>query len=158
MERTQLADGFVVSDDKGSRVSIRRPAPHVELIRCEGHARAELIDLVLKNREEILAECGRIALFDDLESMNGYDSSVRLKLTDWGKKHRDRIVAFHILTRSRLVAMGVTVANLALGGHIQAHTNRRAFEDALRAEIARTASSGHWATSNTTSDKKKTSR
>ena len=156
MERRELSDGFVLTDGKNV-LTIRRPAPHIELIRCEGHARAAHIDLVLENRETIVAECGRIALFDDLEEMNGYDSGVRLKLTDWGKKHLGQIVAFHILTRSRLVAMGVTVANLALGGHIQAHTQRRAFEEALRQEVARSTSSGHWSTADAPATKKKSS-
>lgn len=140
MERRELPDGFELSEARAI-VTIRRPAKHIELIRCDGYAEAIHIELILKNREAILAECGRIALFDDLEDLRGYDSGVRLRLTDWGKKHRAQIVAFHILTRSRLVAMGVTVANLALGGHIRAHTNRASFDVALRKEKTRPGAS-----------------
>lgn len=136
MERRELADGFSLTDGRGV-LTVRRPAPHVELIRCDGYAQAVHVDLILEKRDQILAECGRIAIFDDLETLDGYDSGVRVRLTAWSNEHRSKIVAFHILTRSRLVAMGVTVANLALGGHIQAHTRRAAFEAALQAEIKR---------------------
>lgn len=114
---------------------LTRPAPHVELVRGEGHATGEIVDAILEQRDHILAEVGHIALFDDLELMTGYDSGVRVRLTEWSKEHRTRISAFHILTRSKLAAMGVTVANLALGGSIRAHVRREAFERALTEEM-----------------------
>ena len=38
----------------------------------------------------------------------------------------------HILVGSKIVSMGVSVANLALGGSLVGYTNRTAFEAALR--------------------------
>lgn len=134
VQRRELADGFTLSDGR-SVLTVRRPAPHVELIRCEGYAQAAHIEMVLANRTQIIARCGKVALFDDLEDLRGYDSGVRVQLTDWSRQHRHEIVAFHILTRSKLVAMGVTVANLALGGQIRAHTRRTDFDAALRGEL-----------------------
>ncbi len=134
MERRELSDGFTLTDAQ-TVLTVRRPAPHVELIRCDGYAQNIYLELLLANRTKILAECGKIALFDDLLLLRGYDSNVRVQLTDWSRKNKKSIVAFHILTRSRLVAMGVSVANLALGGHIRAHTLRASFEDALNREI-----------------------
>ncbi len=112
-------------------MTVTRPAPHVELVRGEGYATTDVVEAIVEQREVILREAGRIALFDDLEHMTGYDSGVRVRLTEWSRENRSRIVAFHILTRSKLAAMGVTVANLALGGQIRAHVRREGFELAL---------------------------
>ncbi len=96
---------------------------------------AEAAPEIIAQRELIVAECGCIALFDDLDLLTGYDNAVRSQLTEWSRKNRPKIVAFHILTRSKLVAMGVGVANLVLGGSIRIHRVRSAFEDALRLEM-----------------------
>lgn len=136
MQRENLSDGIRISDGRGI-ITLRNPAPHVELLRCEGHARAEHIDMVLESRERILRACGKLAIFDDLEDLRGYDSEVRTRLTAWSRENRPKIVAFHILFRSKLVAMGVSLANLAIGGVIVAHTRRAAFEHALTLELRR---------------------
>lgn len=130
LERKELADGVRWNDGR-CVLTLRRPAPHVELLRCEGHARVEHLPRVIESRDRILRESGRIALFDDLEFLTGYDSAVRAGLTRWSKEHRGDIIAFHILVRSKIAAMGVTVANMALGGHIIAHTRRLDFEATL---------------------------
>lgn len=136
MAREELPDGFRISDGRGV-ITVRYPAPHVELIRCEGHARAEHIDEVLASRDRIVEKLGKIAIFDDLEDMRGYDSDVRSKLTAWSRAHRPDIVAFHILLRSKIVAMGVSLANRAIGGSIVTHTRRAEFEEALAREVRR---------------------
>jgi len=136
MEREILPDGIRIFDDKGS-ASIRRPREHVEYIVAKGYARSEAAALIIEQRERIVRECGKIAVFDDLHDLVGYDSDVRIRLTEWSRANRSKIVAFHILTASRIVAMGVTVANIALGGSIRAHLKRMPFEAALREEIGR---------------------
>lgn len=119
---------------------VRRPAPHVLLISGHGHADAVLVDHILQWRDAIVAEQGKIALFDDLQRVSGYDSEVRARLTKWAHEHKREIVAFHILVRSKLVAMGVSVASLALGSAIHAHARRETFEAALARETGRFSS------------------
>jgi hypothetical protein len=133
--REMLPDGIRIRDGRGVLI-VRRPAPHVELIRCEGYARRDHLDMVIASRDRILREAGRIAIFDDLEDLRGYDSEVRSRLTAWSQAHRAGIVGFHILLRSKIVAMGVSLANAAIGGNIEAHTTRDVFEIALAREVA----------------------
>lgn len=125
-----------MTSERGT-VTVTRPVPHVELLRAEGHAPGEVVDSILELRDVIIRESGRILIFDDLEMMTGYDSAVRVRLTEWSRLHKPKIGSFHILTRSRVAAMGVTVANLALGGHIRAHARREDFEAALDGELRR---------------------
>lgn len=70
---------------------------------------------------------GSIHLFIDAEHVTSYDSSFRTELTARVAGDRQRIASFHILVKSRLVSMGVSVANLALGGIISATADRRQF-------------------------------
>ncbi len=115
-------------------MTLERPASHVELLVGRGHASAGFAELIIAEREQILRDVGRIALFDDLTQVVGYDSRVRLELTGWSKANRSRIVNFHILTASRLLSMGIGVASLALGGAIHGHMQLGPFRQALDAE------------------------
>jgi hypothetical protein len=135
-------DGLVRLSDDRALVTLRRPAPYVELLRGEGYVGAEFAREILESREMILHACGKIALFDDLQDVTGYDSEVRLQLTTWSRKNRERIVAFHILTTSKVVQMGVAAASLTLGGGIKAHTKRRAFETALSKVVGHPVATG----------------
>lgn len=134
--REPVAGGFRWSSPYGA-LTVTRPLPHVELIRAEGYADAAVVAPILEHRDRMLRECGSIALFDDLELMTGFHSAVRVGLTEWARVHKARITAFHILTRSTITAMGVTVANVALGGHICAHARRESFEASLDRELNR---------------------
>ncbi len=139
VEHEKLAEGDRYTTSRGVML-IRRPAPHVEVISGHGFAEAAFVDPILASRDAVLRECGEIALFDDLERVTGYDTEVRVQLTAWARKHRSRIAAHHILTRSKLVAMGVSVASLALGGAIEAHVRRDSFDAALLGQMKRGAS------------------
>jgi hypothetical protein len=75
-------------------------------------------------------------LFFDLETMTTYDSELRTHLTARLYEDRLNIVAFHVLVGSKLTAMGVSVANLALGGIITSHSSRVPFILALDNVIA----------------------
>jgi hypothetical protein len=134
MLREELPDGVRLRDGEAT-LTLTRPARNVELLRAQGFASAMFADAILAQREEIIRECGTIYLFDDLELVRGYHSDVRANLTKWSRKHRAEIMGFHILTGSKIVMMGVALANLALGGHIQAHTARPSFELALQQAI-----------------------
>jgi hypothetical protein len=78
-----------------------------------------------------MAQHAQPLLFDDMEATTGYATEARSALTQWVMAHRRALGGIHILTHNRLVAMGVTVANLALGGFLTAYTDRTAFNAAL---------------------------
>ena len=108
------------------------PQPFVVIVRGKGHAAAHHAHRVIVWRERALASKRPIVLFDDLEEMHSYESEVRLRLTRWIAINRSRIEAVHILMRSKIASMGVTLANLALGGFIRSYTRRDEFERELR--------------------------
>jgi hypothetical protein len=72
-------------------------------------------------------------LFNDNDEMDGYDSAFRTTMTEWAQKHKERLQCTHVLVRSRLVAMGVTVAQLVLRENLKMYADRKSFEAAFAA-------------------------
>lgn len=71
-------------------------------------------------------------VFLSAERLDGYDSGVRIGMTELILRHRRRIASVGVLVKSKLVAMGVSVANLALGGFIKSYNSRSSYEAAIR--------------------------
>ena len=69
--------------------------------------------------------------FHDWSAMDGYDVDARVALTRWSVANRGAFASVHFLITSTIVRLGVQVANIALGGFMQAHGERGPFEDAF---------------------------
>ena len=97
-----------------------------------GHFSTSLLQPYLRTLERALAT-GRATGFHDWEGMETYDAECRKVLTEWTIRHRAKIEGWHILVRSKLVAMGVATASLLIGGGtIVSYTDREKFEAAYR--------------------------
>lgn len=102
-----------------------RVTGHADIV-CARHAMNAFDRLAASTREPIEA-------FHDWEDVTSYDSEVRTEYTRWSKTHLDRLGGLHVLIRSRLVAMAISVYRAAVGGVVTAHYDRREF-DKVRAE------------------------
>jgi hypothetical protein len=69
--------------------------------------------------------------------MTSYDTDLRTELTAALARERKCIGCLHVLVRSKIVAMGVSVANLALGGIITIHGSAPSFHAALQAALTK---------------------
>ncbi|WP_437815737.1 hypothetical protein [Sorangium sp. So ce1078] len=112
-------------------LDVRTPASDVVTRRFEGYATLELIEPAVRQLETLIDSGQLPIVFDDFELGTGYDSDVRAKLTAWHLRNPGKLKEVHILVRPGLIAMGVTVANLATGGRFNVYTDRSAFEWAL---------------------------
>jgi hypothetical protein len=128
---------LVVATTSSGEHRIWVPAPGIVATACMGHGSAELAGFIERDMTRVLEAEGGAHVFADWAKMTGYDSAARIQLTRWMKKIRPLMTGFSVLVRSRFVAMGVSVANLALGGNLQSFTSeqafRRALDDATRA-------------------------
>ena len=82
--------------------------------------------------ERVIASNVRPLVFDDFEQAVSYDGIVRLEITRFAARMIPHVAATHVLVRSKLFAMTVAVANLALGHHLTVHDSRVVFEKALK--------------------------
>jgi hypothetical protein len=103
----------------------------VTLLRCRGFAPAEMVGKVLTHRESV-TRLGRTVLFHDLYELDGYDPMVRDELTRWQRRHGLLVEGTHVLLRSRIVAMGIQVASLALGQAMRTYSLAHDFEREIR--------------------------
>ncbi|WP_437716002.1 hypothetical protein WMF45_06060 [Sorangium sp. So ce448] len=123
-------------------LDVRTPASDVVTRRLEGYASLDLIEPAIRHLETLVEAGVHPVLFDDFELGTGYDSDVRARLTAWHLRNPGKLKEVHILVRPGLVAMGVTVANLATGGRFNVYTDRSAFEWALAGVLTSRITSG----------------
>lgn len=107
------------------------PKGDVMVLKVTGHFDRQMGLHVLDIASRAVATVKRLNIFCDWAEMTGYESDVRSAFTQWAATNRAK-VTFHLLVGSKLVAMGVSVANLALGGILVGYTNRASFDAALR--------------------------
>lgn len=107
------------------------PSNLVLYLQCRGFASASMVARVIDHRERAV-RLGRVALFNDLLDLEGYDPPVRDELTRWQKRHKESVMTTHILLRSRIVAMGIQMASLALGEHLVTYSRVADFDAVLR--------------------------
>ncbi|MBL9009280.1 MAG: hypothetical protein JNJ46_33780 [Myxococcales bacterium] len=120
-----------LASSKGD-IQLSWPRPDVLLVRLTGHFDRKLGAFMLDAATQGLAQHKRMQIFCDWSDATGYDSDVRVTFTSWAASHQER-AKLSLLVTTKIVAMGVSVANLALGGALQVFNNRAAFESALRA-------------------------
>ena len=97
-----------------------------------GHMTPEMTRLIIERVEPMyLSRGGKVLGFYNWLQMTGYDPTCRAELTTWLKGHQAES-ALYVGVTARLVAMGVTVANLALGNMIKVHSTLHG----LKADLA----------------------
>jgi len=112
------------------------PAYGVFYTRAAGHADLDCALHIMRAYDRFAAHTlGRIDVLHDWELLTGYESVVRQELVRWAQEH-ERPGHVHILVKSRLVAMGVSVANVALGGKLKVYADRQKFEQARTQTVA----------------------
>jgi len=113
-------------------VAIWSPVPTLLVVRLVGHGESQFARPILEAFDKL--ERGSPAhLFFDAEELDDYESSLRVELTAALFPERERLASLHVLVRSKLVAMGVSVANLTLGGIVNSTSDRKRFKARLDA-------------------------
>lgn len=130
-ECSRSADEGQWESDRGLLV-IRRPAPLICVFVEQGYLEEGFTPLILEGLERSLRRGGKPVLFVDAEKLEGYDPSVRRECTKWFGEHKHEVVAQHMLVRSRIAKMGLSVASLILGTVIVGHHERVSFDAALK--------------------------
>ena len=135
MDSTSTSRGAELGDARGS-IRVAQPARDVVTITMRGHAPASVMPRAIELLDSFGAARRPTVFFYDLWDMDTYESGVRVDLTNYHLRHRSLLTALHTCTRSRIVRMGVAVANVALR-IIEQHEDRAAFERVLRRAIER---------------------
>jgi hypothetical protein len=117
----------------GSEAFVWTPAPGVFCGRVVGNVARASIDAYIEAMELVGKEHAWLDVFHDWESVKSYEPDVRARLTSWANERYERMPgSAHVLFGSKLVAMGVTMANAVLRRKMEVYANRVPFDEALR--------------------------
>jgi hypothetical protein len=105
------------------------PAPTVVLVEYVGHADASFVDFIASVFGGTVGSRRGVHLYIDTEEQTGHDAAFRDRIVEWAKSVEVETTC--ILVRSRIVAFGVTVANMLVGGHKTMMTSPEAFRAQL---------------------------
>jgi len=141
VECTELADGLSI-EERLATYRLRRVRPGtIEMILRGGmHDRAVPVATEYLLRE--IAQVGTLRFFVDTTGIASYTSEFRKLWTAWLSERRAQVPEVHVLVASRLVAMGVQLANIAMGGTINVYSDRRRYEAAIFGSSAQSTVSG----------------
>lgn len=115
-------------------------APTVLMFHYRGHSDGDYIPFVDDVYERTLLKVpGTIQVFVDAEHQTGYDKAFLAGIVRWGKQVVPRCDVYCLLVRSRLVAMGMTIARVLAGGppHVRVVTDRNTFRSELEVAVRR---------------------
>jgi hypothetical protein len=127
--RSESLEGGVTRlfDDKGA-VAYSFPQPDVVLARYSGVLSAALYTEVVDIMARRLAVRPTLRMFADLGEIADYDAGFREGWAGWFRTHRKSVGELHVLFRSRLVGIGLTIIGVATGGRILTYSDRAEFE------------------------------
>jgi hypothetical protein len=103
------------------------PCSHILVAQMVGHVTEDLAAPYIARIVTLAATSMRFEVFIDSQDVAGYDPGFRVKTTANARAHQPHTKGYTILFSSKLVAMGVAVANLALGGIIETYSDRAQF-------------------------------
>ena len=114
-----LKPGFVLLTGSGSRA--------VSL----DDADAELA--MLRELDSELQRCGELTVFADLRDTSLLEAHSREVAVDWMRDNRGKLKTSHVLVRSKLIEMAMSVAAILVGaGVLKLHSQPRAFLHLVR--------------------------
>lgn len=122
------------SDERGS-VELSRPRAGVVITKVSGFATPELGRRIIRWVDGSVRDGERPAVFHDWDGATGYEPEVRREFASWYARVRKNVKEVHVLTRSKVVSMGISLVTLAVGEPVHAHSDRAAFEKALAAAL-----------------------
>lgn len=97
----------------------------------------EAVTLLVAGIDEVIADTeGQLRSFHDWRGVTSYDSGARVAYTELSKPVMHRVQVVEMLFSSGLMAMGISVANIVLGGKLKGTSDVAAFERRRDAAIA----------------------
>jgi hypothetical protein len=133
LDRYKIPPQAVRLTSSRGEVVIWVAAPTVCLQIVSGHGDAKLAEQLVKEQDRILSGRRDVVSFVDALAVTGYESGFRPPLAAQSRRQIEsgQLKQINMLTRSKLVAMGAAVVNLAIGSKIEVFSDTKAFDERL---------------------------
>lgn len=119
------------------------PRPDVIVIRFAGHGDDTFVEPVISRVQAVVETGSRPLVFDDWERARSYDPRARLEMTRYAMQARHHVRATHILVRSKLLSMTVSLVNRAVGNAFHMYSDRPVFEYELGRALGSADAASH---------------
>jgi hypothetical protein len=129
------ADAFRAIASEGD-VCLWRAAPNVVVQINRNEYTLALAKDVATFYDTLWPSVVDLQIFDQFDELEGYTREAREFLTEYASAH-PQIGAYHLLTRSHLVAMGMSAYGLQTRRPVHNYTNESSFARALERAIER---------------------
>lgn len=136
------ADAFdgpsAARSDRAGSVEVYLPRPDVCITVARGMLSIDNAHFLMDTISPHFSEAG-FAYFHDWENLQGYEFDARTRLTTWAVANLRYARSCVFLVSSRMVSMGIAVANIgtsAAGLKLSAHRSREAFLRAISRTLA----------------------
>lgn len=117
---------------RGEKATARwwSPARGVFCTEVKGQFTMDVVDLFVEGFDEVLAfrRDHLCRSFHDLAACKGYDTAARVAYTERSKRVMVHVEMVEMFFASRIVAMGIEVANVVIGGKVTGTADRAGFE------------------------------
>lgn len=131
MSREVLGEGTIVYAGPGGRAVVQRLAPGVLLMTALGDFAVPLEDGLMRDFDREIEEHGSLVLCLNLLDRKAISAGSRKPWTDWATKNRGKI-RVHVLMRSKLVGMAISVMAMLAGGiPVTTYSEVAEFEEAI---------------------------
>ena len=124
----------VFADARGQLIAWAVPNRGLFVSVGSGHGSAAFVKPFLAAANTAIA-AGAREIWDDWARITSYDSEARVQFTQWAKARPTIAPNVRLLVGSRLIAMGVAIANLGLGNTFHVTADRAKFEGAILARL-----------------------
>ena len=95
---------------------------------------------MMREFELELERSGMLTVFADLRETSRFGAETRETTVAWMRKHQARLNASHVLVRSKLIEMAITIVGMLVGGGIiKVYSRPQAFLEALQSVAPRIA-------------------
>lgn len=108
----------------------------VVLVTGIGYNSGECAPLVTAELSRAIPATGKLTPFVNLSEQTGQASVAREWWADWAKQNRSRLTTTHMLVRSKMMDMAISVLVMLIGSEmVRTHSNRSTFEAAIAERV-----------------------
>jgi hypothetical protein len=123
--------------NENGRIVLWKPATRLMMSHWDGRVDEAVAKQCAAAMTRIMGSEPGWLSFGDCWDLEDYERGTRVTVADFTKKMRPQLDGMHTLVRSKMVAMGVAVINMAMGGFLTVYSSKAKFQSALEAEIAK---------------------
>jgi hypothetical protein len=135
-ERNVLKDGSLCYRTSKFTQVITRLAPGFVLVTGVGYNDGHCAPLITAELTQAIPAQGKLITFVNLAGQTGQASVAREWWAAWVKEHRPQLGGTHMLVRSKMMDMAISVLGMIIGGGmIKAHSNVAAFEAVIKEHV-----------------------